>query len=56
MSIVHFGSFQLSGDGSNLLYIAERKKTESVSYFQKQADKHKDTPVKVRLILYFFLT
>ena len=46
---VHFGSFQLSADGSKLLYIAEKKKTESVSYFKKlDKDKDKDAPVKVK--------
>lgn len=33
--IVHFGSFQLCSDGSKLLYIAEKKRPEAVSYFKK---------------------
>ena len=47
--LVHFGSFHLSADGSHLLYIAERKKADSVSYFRKQdhLEDDKDTPVKV---------
>ena len=31
----HFSSFQLSSDGSKLLYIAEKKVPESVSYFKR---------------------
>ena len=31
----HFSSFQLSSDGSKLLYIAEKKIPESVSYFKR---------------------
>ena len=50
--LVHFGSFQLSADGSKLLYIAERKKPESVSYFKKQdKDEGKDPPVKVKWLM-----
>ena len=33
----HFGSFQLSPDGHQLLYIAEREKPKSESYFKKEA-------------------
>ena len=45
----HFGSFQLSADGSRLLYIAERKKPDSVSFFKKQdcPEEGKDTVVRV---------
>ena len=47
--LVHFGSFQLSGDGSHLLYIAERKKPDSASYFKNQdhLEDSKDMAVKV---------
>ena len=31
----HFSSFQLSSDGSKLLYIAEKKIPESISYFKR---------------------
>ena len=30
-----FGSFQLSDDGKRLLYVAEREKPKSCSFFQK---------------------
>ena len=32
-----FSSFQLSSDGSKLLYVAERNRPESVSFFKKQS-------------------
>ena len=43
-SSVHFGSFQLSADGSHLLYIAEREKPESCSFFKKPSD---EAPIQV---------
>ncbi len=48
-SSVHFGSFQLSADGSYLLYIAEREKPESYSFFKKPSDeeKGKNAPIQV---------
>ena len=48
-SSVHFGSFQLSADGSHLLYIAEREKPESCSFFKKPSDEEKDknAPIQV---------
>ena len=46
---VHFGSFQLSADGSHLLYIADREKPETCSFFKKQSDQEdgKNAPVQV---------
>ena len=50
-SSVHFGSFQLSADGSYLLYIAEREKPESCSFFKKPSDQEsgKDAPIQVQM-------
>ena len=38
---VHFGSFHLSASGRKLLYIAEREKPKTISFFKK-------TPGEVR--------
>ena len=37
-----FASFQLSSDGTKLLYIAEKKVPEGVSYFKKVSGKLSD--------------
>ena len=34
----HFGSFQLSPDGRQLLYVAEREKPKSCSFFKKEKE------------------
>ena len=39
LSIVHFGSVQLSSNGRHLLYVAEREKPKSCSFFKKQEKK-----------------
>ena len=46
---VHFGSFHLCSDNQHLLYIAEKKKEKTSSYFAKtDSSKEDPAPVKVR--------
>ena len=42
----YFGSFELCFDGSKLLYVAERKDPESVSYFKKTVSEEKEDKEK----------
>ncbi len=49
----HFGSFQLSSDGRQLLYIAEKEKPKTESYFKKENKSSTDQPPveKVAILL-----
>ncbi|XP_064401064.1 acylamino-acid-releasing enzyme-like isoform X2 [Halichondria panicea] len=52
----HFGSFQLSSDGLQLLYIAEKEKPKTESYFKKDTKSTTDQPTVEKGLEYVYDT